>query len=201
MDGKIVSCGLQGGLMKPLDPGDSDVFTFLGGLAVVLLGWLGVAFGIGRKLTKIEAGIDKKISATNAKLAYVAGQQERNIQAIEKLINIESLVMQVKEKQTDYDATLTRIDTFLLTREGEPRFITYPAHDIISENCRKQIVMELSYLRKDSEEMKEQWQQHSAEVKSDIKVIAENITRLSVSHAILSGRRSTDTHGQREEDL
>ena len=181
-----------------MEPSSSDpkLIASFTAFCIAALGWFGTAYRLGRNQKSIESGLGERISLTEEKVRTIKAQQETNIKSLEKLTSIEVIVLQVKEKQTDYDATLKRIDTFLLTRDGEPRFITYPAHDVMSKNCRDTIISEINHILKDSTDMKEQWHQHSTEVRNDIKTIAESITKLTVSHAILSGRRVTDTHNQ-----
>jgi len=166
-----------------MEPNSSspEFSSFFLGLAIAALGWFGTAFGIGRKLTKIEAGLSERISATAVKLSFVETRQNGNIEALKKLVSIESLITQVKDKQDNYDKTLARIDTFLLTREGEPRFITYPAHDIMSKNCRDKIIAEINHLVHNGEE-----------VKLEMAKMTETLHKMAIHQATIAGRRRTD---------
>lgn len=169
----------KGYIMEPTSAGPAS--SFLLGMALAAIGWFGTAFGLGRKLTKIESGLSERISATDAKLSFIESRQNVNIEALKKLTSIESIVIQVKEKQDTYDETLARIDRFLLTRDGEPRFITYPAHDIMTKNCRDQLLAEINHIV-----------QNGAELKAELAKMTDTLHKMAVHQAAIAGRRKAD---------
>lgn len=174
-----------------MDLGSTDpkVIAFFYGLLLAALGWFGTAFGLGRKVTKVEEGI-------RAEVAFIKNRQDSNIEALKGLSEIKSLLTQVKDKQSSYDKTLARIDAFLLTREGEPRFITYNAHDILTKTCQEKILAEVNHLVKDNIEMKERWEAHSADFKTEISKMTDMMHKIALSQATIAGRRRTDPIGE-----
>lgn len=57
-------------------------------------------------------------------------------------------------KVRGYIKKTDRHEKLLYPEDGEPHFITYPAHDKMQENCQKFILSELQHMSKNIEEVK-----------------------------------------------
>ncbi len=106
-------------------------------------------------------------------------------------------LQEVEKEQKEMRDNLQKISALFTTPTGEPRFITYSAHDIISSNCRNTIVLEMSYLRNDSQEMRENLKQHTSDMKGELKLISDCVHKIAVHQASLAGRRKL--HSEDEE--
>lgn len=135
------------------------------GIAAFIVTQAGVIFGFGRAYGRLSGKIEshdqqlKTLSATVTELDDgVDTRIENQIdKAMERLdIKIDGIEEQVNKAVKRFSIEIKTVEAQFVTTNGEPRFISYKAHDKIQANCQHHLLAEMGHIRASVDKTEEQ---------------------------------------------
>lgn len=96
------------------------------------------------------------------------------------------------ERVDMHDAEIKEIKSYFVSPDGEPRLITYPAHDIMVSQCHAQIDLKIAHITESNDELKEDFGKLSDTVRQEMKSMAAALQKIAIHQAGHTHHRKTD---------
>lgn len=103
------------------------------GIAAFVLSQLGVIFGVGRAYGVLSRRVVVLEDSSKAMAEEVAGFDAETEAKIEKAFK-------------QLDLKISTIDQKFNTANGEPRFVSYKAHDKLQQHCQQHLLAEMGHV-------------------------------------------------------
>jgi len=139
------------------------------GLIGLVVGWLGSSFGLGMWIGKLQSKMtasDKRHDVNEKKL---------------------------EEHDTRFETLLASFTKAFETEGGDPRYVTYPAHDEMRATCQARMALQMTHYSEGTAGIKEDFKVFAGSIRSDMSAISASVQQLALAQAREEGRRHRST--------